>query len=131
MLKRTYTDEEGREYHTLDFVDKKDRDRVQRVAQAWDGRIKLLFELGHDLCENGNDLCEYEDHLQSFAEGRVRTHVGMALIDWGQCLLFEAKDHPMDKQLEMLEDVVEDAKEALGDDEEFQKVMAQAQKETK
>jgi hypothetical protein len=131
ILKRTYTDEEGREYHTLEFVFKKERDRAERVVGAWDDRIKLLFNIGHDLVENGKKVCEWDD-MDDIAEGRVRIHVGLELISWGELLLFKAKDRPMDKQLEKIDDLVEKVKESLGGDEEFQKAlteMRQIQKE--
>ena len=124
MLKRTYTDDEGREYHTLEFVFKKDRDRAERVIEAWDDRIKLLFNIGHDLVQNGKAVEEFGE-VDDIAEGRVRTWVGLKLISWGQLLLFEAKDHPMDKELEKIDDLIEEVKESLGGDEEYQKAIVE------
>ncbi len=125
MLKREYTDELDRKYYSLDFVDEKTRNRVERISQAWDQRIKTLFDIGHHMVQNGQAL----EGMGDVAEGRVRVWVGMKLMGWGECLLFEAKDHHMDKMNEEIEELVQKVKKALGGDEAFQKAIKETEEE--
>lgn len=110
-LKGKYVADNGTERFTIDFFWERERDNACHILEAWDDRIKTLMNLGHDYCKNGQALSE---KFGDEPEGRIRTLVGIKIIDWAELLLFEAKDHPMDKQLEMLDDLVEEVAEALG-----------------
>jgi hypothetical protein len=109
--KGRYIADNGTERFTVDFFQERERDKAVRILDAWDDRIKTLMNIGHDFCKNGQAL---SDKFNDEPEGRIRTHVGLKLIEWAELLLFEAKDHPMDKQLEALDDIVSDVAKALG-----------------
>jgi len=101
-LKGHYIADNGSERFTIDFFWEKERDKACLILEAWDDRIKTLMVEGHDFVKNGYSLAEMGDVI----EGRIRVLVGGQIIEWAELLLFEAKDHPMDKQLNRLDEMI-------------------------
>lgn len=94
-----------------------DEAEIERVAEALsfyrDKLVETFTDMGRDLMENGKALQEYDPGTR--IEGRVRTHVGMFMLEFAQVMILDARAHPLDRAME---DLVDKVREAVKDDPE-------------